>query len=133
MALYSKDIDQNEKVVSFGSYHVDTGMLVDEVTVTLSATLKQGSILKADGTELASGDAADAAFVIDDFSMRTHREEVGNTGTRKVVVLTTGHLLNSDVVTFSDKKVDTAGEAALKAKGFKFTAPIIDTDISVFS
>ena len=75
----------------------------------------------------------DAAFVIDDFSMRTHRETIGDSGTRKVVVLTTGHLLNSDVVTFSDKKVDAAGEAALKAKGFKFTAPIIDTDISVFS
>ena len=133
MSLYSKDIDQNEKVVSFASLHADTGMLVDEVTVTLSATLKQGSILKADGTELAAADAAEAAFVIDDFSMRTHREAVGDTGTRKVVVLTTGHLLNSDVVTFSDQKVDDAGKAALKAKGFKFTAPIIDTDISVFS
>ena len=129
---YSENIDQNSKVVHFGGLHADTGFLKDQITVTLSSTLKQGSILALDGSELAIADAATAVYVIDDFKMRTHREDVGNTGTRTVVVLRTGFELNSDVVTFSDGLVDTAGKAALVAKGFKFTAPILDTDLSVF-
>lgn len=135
MALYSENIDQNEKVVSFGSVNRNgtLGWDVDQVEVTLSATLKQGSILKADGTELAVAAAADARYVIDDFSMRTHREDLGDSGTRNVVVLRWGHVLNEDVVAFSDAAVDTAGKAALEVYGHKFTAPILDTDVSVFS
>lgn len=81
------------------------GIVRDEVKVTKTATMANGSLLVAAGTEAAAAAAATVTFVIDD--SRVDQLEDGDVMT--VSVVKAGAILNYGKIKFSDAAY--AGEA----------------------
>ena len=111
-----------------GVFSSDLGHCVREVNLVKTATMKIGSILKADNTEAAKADAAsavkvliwtDALFGIDDVA-------VGDTFT--AVVGVRDLTLNRFAAYYSDGSlVDDAGVAALETHDLKLTEKVVFT------
>lgn len=123
------DLDLNVEQVVLGGVEADCGYTHDSVTVELTATMKQGSILGADGVELAVLDAADAVYVIDDLTIRRHLEDYTVGDSLLITVAARGLILNEEVCTFTDAVIDDAGKTALKAFMNKFSAPVVDSTL----
>lgn len=123
------DLDLNVEQVVLGSVDADAGYTHDSVTVTLTATMKQGSILGADGVELAVLDADDAVYVIDDLTIRRHLEDYTVGDELLITVASRGLILNENVCVFTDAGINTAGKTALKAFMNKFSAPVVDSTL----
>lgn len=111
------DLNLLEEQVVLGSVHSDSGFTHDTLDVTFSATLKQGSLLKADGSEAATADAADVIGAVDDLTIRRHSDELEVGDTVKISVARRGLVLNRSVLKYSDGAINAAGEAALSAAG----------------
>ena len=123
------DLNLNEEVVVLGGVEADCGYTHDSVTVTLTATMKQGSILDAAGAELALAGAADAVAVIDDLTIRRHLADYKVGDQLLVSVAKRGLILNEEVCTFTDGLIDAAGKTALGAAGNKFSKPVVDSTL----
>lgn len=123
------DLDLNEELVVLGGVQADCGFTHDNVTITLTATMKQGSILGADGVELAVADAADAYYVIDDLNIRRWLEEYAVGDELTIAVAARGLILNEAVVAFTDDAIDATGKAALMALNNKFSTVSVDTTL----
>lgn len=109
-----------------GVFSSDLGHCVREVNLVKTATMKIGSVLKADNTETAAAaDAAkvllwtDALFGIDDVA-------VGDTFT--AVVGVRDLTLNRFAVFYSNGNlIDDAGVAALETRDLKLTEKVVFT------
>lgn len=123
------DLDINEEVVVLGGVDADVGYTHDTITVTLTATMKQGSILDSAGAELALAGAASAVAVIDDLTIRRHFDDYEVGDSLAISVAKRGLILNEDVCTFTDGLIDAAGKAALEVSGNKFSAPNADATL----
>jgi len=124
------DLNLLEEQVVLGSVHSDSGFTHDTVEVTYAATLKQGSLLKADGTEAATADAADVVGAVDDLTIRRHADELTVGETYKISVAKRGLILNRSVLKYSDGAINAAGEAALSAAGNnKIGDVVVDTQV----
>ncbi len=107
----------NDSVVVLGSLDL-VGYPHDSVEVTVTATMKQGSLLKADGTEATQAEAADVAGAIDDLEFLNklrHASDTVPVGSKVLVsVAKRGCILNEKVLQYKDgTQIDTAGKAAL--------------------
>lgn len=120
------DLDLNDEIVVLGGVDADAGFTHDNVTVTLTATMKQGSILGSDGVELAVASASSSYYVIDDLTMRRHLDDYEVGDSLLVACAARGLILNEDVCVFTDDSIDTAGKTALMAYNNKFAS--ITTD-----
>lgn len=123
------DLNLNDEIVVLGGVKADAGFTHDSVTVTLTATMKQGSILGSDGVELAVADAASAYYVIDDLTIRRHLDEYEAGDSLLITVAARGNILNEDVCVFTDAAIDATGKAALMAFNNKFSTINVDTDL----
>ena len=125
------DFDFNTEIVVLGGVDSTSGgWSHDSVEVTVTATMKQGSLLKADGTEAATLDAADVVGAIDDLMFRRHRDELDTGDTVKIAVAKRGLTLNENALSYTDGAIDAAGKAALAAAGMnKFGAVADDATI----
>ncbi|CAH9011336.1 putative decoration protein [Vibrio phage 249E41-1] len=117
------DFKFNDSVVVLNKFN-SFGMAHDSVTVTVTDTMKQGSLLKADGTEAATADAANVVGAIDDLEfLRKLRGGDGAVATGDevtVAVAKRGVMFNEAVLTYSDGAIDAAGKAALAVFANKF-------------
>lgn len=107
----------NDSVVVLGSLDL-VGYPHDSVEVTVTATMKQGSLLKADGTEAAKAEASDVVGAIDDLEFMNKLRSAAHTvpvGSKVLVsVAKRGCILNDKVLQYKDgSKIDDAGKAAL--------------------
>lgn len=123
------DLDLNVEQVVLGGVEADCGFTHDSIEVELTATMKQGSILGADGVELAVADAANAVYVVDDLTIRRHLEDYAVGDSLLITVAARGLILNEAVCTFTDAVIDDAGKAALKVFNNKFSAPVVDSTL----
>lgn len=123
------DLDLNAEQVVLGGIVADAGFTHDSIEVTVTATMKQGSILDASGVELAVADAADAVYVIDDLTVRRHIADYSVGDDLLISVAARGLILNEDVCVFTDAGIDATGKSALAAFNNKFSAPVVDTDL----
>ncbi len=124
------DLNLLEEQVVLGAVHSDSGFTHDTVEVTYAATLKQGSLIKADGTEAAIADAADVVGAVDDLTIRRHSDELTVGDTVAISVAKRGLILNRSVLKYSDGAIDAAGEAALSAAGNnKISNVVVDTQV----
>jgi hypothetical protein len=96
------------------------GMTHETLTVTKTATMTNGSLLIADGTEAAAAAAATVAFVIDDRQV----DELATGDSFEVSVAKFGCVFNSGELTFSDVAFDPATHTltALEAAACQFQA-----------
>lgn len=123
------DFDFNSGIVVVDSVK-DLGFVHDTVEVTYTATMKQGSIVDADGVELATADAANAVGVINDEFIKNWAATEASVGdTLKVSVAKRGAIFNESALVFTDGAIDDAGKAALAAGMNKFTVIADDADI----
>ncbi|AUR86330.1 hypothetical protein NVP1084O_123 [Vibrio phage 1.084.O._10N.261.49.F5] len=117
------DFKFNEEVVVLNSFQ-SFGMTHDSVTVTVTDTMKQGSILNAAGTEVAKADAATSVGVIDDLEflrkLRGGDGQVVTGDSVTVAVAKRGVMFNEAAVAYSDGALDAAGKTALSAGMNKF-------------
>ena len=109
-----------------GAVSTDLGVGKREVNIVKTATLKIGSVLKADGTEATS--AADAYGVLVNANLVFGLNDLAVGDEFTGVVVKAGHTLNRFLV------VDTTGAAigddfveALEAKGLKLTEKVLFT------
>jgi hypothetical protein len=93
-----------------------SGFTHDDVAVTWTATMKNGSIINAAGVELALAGAAGAVGVIDDLTVRNYGEDLVVGDTLTVAVAKRGCTFKEANVVFTDGAVDAAGKAALAAQ-----------------
>ena len=122
------DFDFNDEIVTLSGFD-GFGISHDSVEVVVTATMKQGSLLKADGTEAATADAAAVVGVLDDLMFRRHRDELAVDDTILVAVAKRGLVLNEAVLTYTDGAIDAAGKAALAAGMNKFASVANDATI----
>lgn len=103
----------------------DIGHAFREVTLTKTASLQFGSVLKADLTEAANASAVDTVFVwTDEAAFGIENIPVGQTF--KAVVAKRDVTLNRYLVVYSDgSAINDAGVAALDAKGLKLTNKVL--------
>lgn len=121
------DFNFNEEIVVLGGVDSTSGGYThDSVEVTVTATMKQGSLLKADGTEAATADAADVVGAIDDLMFRRHRDELEVSDTVKIAVAKRGLTLNESALAYTDGAIDAAGKAALAAAGMNKFGTVAD-------
>lgn len=124
------DFDFNAEIVTLGGVDSTSGGFThDSVEVTVTDTMKQGSLLKADGTEAATADAADVVGAIDDLMFRRHREELTTGDTVKIAVAKRGLILNETALAYTDGAIDAAGKTALAAGMNKFGSVADDATI----
>lgn len=109
------------------------GYTHDSVTVTVTSTMTQGSLLLADGSEAAPADAANVAGAIDDleFLRKLYDGEgqvaVGSQVT--IAVAKRGCILNESNLKFNDgSAIDATAKAALGVTN-KFTTVSDASDI----
>lgn len=107
----------NNSVVVLGALDLD-GYSHDSVEVTVTATMVQGSLLKADGTEATKAEAADVVGAIDDLEFLNKLRAAADTvpvGSKVLVsVAKRGCILNDKVLQYKDgSKIDDAGKSAL--------------------
>ena len=117
------DFDFNDEIVTLAGFE-GTGISHDSVEVVVTATMKQGSLLKADGTEAATADAADVVGVLDDLMFRRHREDLAVDDVVLAAVAKRGLVLNETVLAYTDGAIDAAGKAALAAAGLNKFATV---------
>lgn len=117
------DFKFNEEVVVLNKFD-SFGMTHDSVTVTVTDTMKQGSLLKADGTEAATADAALVVGVVDDLEfLRKLRGGDGQVATGSdvtIAVAKRGVMFNEAALAYTDGAIDAAGKAALSVFINKF-------------
>ncbi len=125
------DFDFKDEIVSLGGVDSTSGGWThDSVLVTVTETMTQGSLLKADGTEAALADAADVVGAIDDLTFRRHRDELKAGDEVLAAVAKRGLTLNTTALKYTDGAIDAAGKAALAAAGMnKFSVVADDADI----
>ena len=92
------------------------GFTHDTVTVTWTATMKNGSLLVAAGTEAAIADAANVVGVIDDLTARNLSGSLTVGDTLDVAVAKRGCVFNQDKTVFTDGAITAAAIAALEVK-----------------
>ncbi len=107
----------NDSVVVLGSLDL-VGYPHDSVEVTVTATMKQGSLLKADGSEATKAEASEVVGAIDDLEFLNKLRSAAHTvpvGSKVLVsVAKRGCILNDKVLQYKDgSKIDDAGKAAL--------------------
>lgn len=107
----------NDSVVVLGALDLD-GYSHDSVEVTVTATMTQGSLLKADGSEATKAEAANVVGAIDDLEFLNKLRSAAHTvpaGSKVLVsVAKRGCILNDKVLQYKDgSKIDDAGKAAL--------------------
>ena len=98
-----------------------------DAEITMTATMKHGSLLKADLTEAAKAEAADVVFIVDEptISATPSGDAVF------VSVVDRMCLVNKDALLFSDGALTTETLSGLTAKNITFDAPVklADADI----
>lgn len=107
----------NDTVVVLGKLDL-LGYSHDSVEVTVTDTMQQGSLLKADGSEAAKSEAADVVGAIDDLEFLNKLRSADNTvpvGSKVLIsVAKRGCIMNDKVLQYKDgSKIDDAGKAAL--------------------
>ena len=125
------DFKFNDTIVTVGTVDGVMGYTHDSVEVTVTSSMTQGSLLKADGTEAAIADAADVVGAIDDLEflrkVRSGDGQVASGSQVTVAVVKRAAILNDKGVKYSGGElIDTAGKAAL-GKDIKFTSIADDT------
>jgi hypothetical protein len=125
------DFDFKSEIVSLGGVDSTSGGYThDSVLVTVTATMKQGSLLKADGTEAATAEAATIVGAIDDLTFRRHLDELEVGDEVLAAVAKRGLILNESALVYTDGAIDAAGKAALAAAGLnKFSTVADDSSI----
>lgn len=109
-----------------GVFSSDLGHGVREVTLVKTATMKIGSILKADNTEAAVADAADAAKVLIWTDALFSIEDVAVGASFTAVVAVRDLTLNRFATLYTNgTAIDDAGVAALEALGLKLTEKVV--------
>lgn len=119
------DFDFKTEIVTLGGI-ADTSYTHDSVAVTVTATMKQGSILNAAGVEIAAAGFATAAGVIDDLTFRRHADTLTVGDVVLASIAKRGLILNESAITYSDAAIDAAGKAALVAAGLNKFAAVAD-------
>lgn len=119
------DFDFKSEIVTLSGVDV-RGYTHDSVEVTVTATMKQGSLLIADGTEAAAADAANVVGAIDDLTFRRHRDELEVGDVVLASVAKRGLVLNTAALVYTDGAIDAAGKAALAAAGMNKFATVAD-------
>ena len=109
---------QDQKIVLNSVESTLSGFTHVGMDVAVSSTLKNGSLVLADGSEAAKAAAADVVGIVDDLMMRVPDDLLGTTA--HLAVIRTGCIVNEDLVVFSDGAIDSAGKAALEALGIRF-------------
>lgn len=122
------DFDFNDEIVTLAGFE-GTGISHDSVEVTVTATMKQGSLLKADGSEAAEADADDVVGVLDDLTFRRHREDLEVGDKVLAAVAKRGLVLNESALAYTDGAINDAGKAALAAGMNKFATVANDSTI----
>lgn len=123
------DFDFNSEIVVLGGCD-EIGYTHDSVEVTVTSTMKQGSLLNAAGVEVATADAATVAGAIDDLNFRRHADELEAGDTILIAVAKRGLILNTSALVYTDGDIDTAGKTAFAASGMnKFSAVADSTDV----
>jgi hypothetical protein len=92
------------------------GFTHDDVSVTWTATMKNGSILGSAGTELAIAGAAGAVGVIDDLHVRDYGKDLQVGDVLTVAVAKHGVVFKEANIVFTDGAIDAAGKTALAAQ-----------------
>lgn len=124
------DFDFNEEIVVLGGVDSTSGGWThDTVELTVTATMKQGSLLLADGTEAETADGANVTGVINDLTFRRHRDTLEVGDVLLASVAKRGLTLNESALTYTDGAIDAAGKDALSASLNKFSAVADDTTI----
>jgi hypothetical protein len=109
------DIDLNDYQIVLNKVESELpGFTHDTVQVTWTATMKNGSLLVADGTEAAAADAADVVGVIDDLTARNLAGELEVDDVLEVAVAKRGCVFNEDKVVFTDGAINATAKAALE-------------------
>lgn len=116
----------NDAIVTIGTVKGVTGYTHDTIEVTVTDTMRQGSLLKADGTEVTQAEATQAVRVIDDLEfLRALR---GGDGAVKagdvlsIAAVTRGSILNDQAIYFKGGElIDTTAKKAL-GSDMKFTS-----------
>lgn len=103
----------------------DLGYSVEEVSVTWAANMAPGALLKADGTWAAIADAATVSSVLIDARVTREAQDFVVGTVYKLVVAKRALTLNKNLLKFSDGAINTAGVAALEAKGIKVTDKVV--------
>lgn len=88
----------------------------DDVAVTWTATMKNGSIVNAAGVEVAVADAATAAGVIDDLTVRDYGDTLAVGDSLVVAVAKRGCVFKEANLKFTDAAINAAGKTALAAQ-----------------
>lgn len=122
------DFNFNDEIVTLGGFE-GFGISHDSVEVTVTATMKQGSLVTAAGVEVATAGFATVAGVIDDLMFRRHRDELAVDDVITVAVAKRGLILNDSVLVYTDGAIDANGKAALAAYMNKFATVANSTDI----
>ena len=121
------DFDFKDEIVTLGGVDSTSGGYThDSVLVTVTATMQQGSLLVADGTEAATADAANVVGAIDDLTFRRHRDELAVGDQVLASVAKRGLTLNETVLKYTDGDIDAAGKTALAAAGLNKFATVAD-------
>lgn len=103
------------------------GFTHDTVDVTWTATMKNGSMLVAAGTEAAVLDAANVVGVIDDHTVRDLASNLEVGDTLSVSVAKRGCTFNDDKVVFSNGAINAAARTALEGQMNTFSTVLPST------
>lgn len=109
-----------------GVFSSDLGHCVREVNLVKTATMRIGSVLKADNTEATSSANAVKVLLWTDALVSINDVAVGQTFT--AVVGVRDLTLNRFAVYYSNGSlIDDAGVAALETRGLKLTEKVVST------
>lgn len=109
-----------------GVFSSDLGHCVREVNLVKTATMRIGSVLKADNTEAANSANAVKVLLWTDALVSINDVAVGQTFT--AVVGVRDLTLNRFAVYYSNGSlIDDAGVAALETRGLKLTEKVVST------
>lgn len=121
------DFDFKSEIVTLGGVDSTSGGYThDSVLVTVTATMKQGSLLLADGTEAALLDAANVVGAIDDLTFRRHLDELEVGDQVLASVAKRGLIFNESALSYTDGDIDQAGKDALAAAGLNKFSTVAD-------
>jgi len=122
----TKKYEFNKTTVVLGKQSL-LGYSQDSVNVTRTETLRQGSLLKADGTEATKAEAHLVVGVVNDENMLNiargadYSELVPVGSDMLITVAKRGCIFNTKGCFYKDgSPIDEAGKAALRALGNKF-------------
>ena len=93
------------------------GFTHDDVNVTWTATMKNGSLVNASGVEVAIADAATAVGVIDDLTVRDYGDDLVVGDTLTVAVAKRGCTFKeANLKYIAGETINAAGKTALAAQ-----------------